>query len=234
MAIPPRVVPAGQQVSGSGYSIEPRQNARADVPGNPSTAMNYQSCVFGRRGPRPAHTVPTKSLTVRRSESNLKMKTIAAPVAELLSQLHDHAAGVVKLIEAIPALRGDDLPQIVNRVHMLGKLKELEAEFPTDKVPADAYLRTRVRLLQAHRQAQDDDFLGYEFRGMSNKQLTTRVELLRKIVADQLNDWTDVEVDEAIAELQRKRRRRKRDAKVAEGEVSKQSTEKEENEESRI
>lgn len=142
-------------------------------------------------------TVPTKSLTVRRSESNLKMKTIATPVAELLARLHDHAAGVVKLIEAIPALRGDDLPQIVNRVHMLGKLKQLEAEFPTDRVPADAYLRTRVQLLQAHRQAQDDDRLGYEFRHMSNKQLATRVELLRKIVADRLNDWTDVEVRRA-------------------------------------
>ena len=148
------------------------------------------------------------------------MKTIATPVAELLAQLHDHAAGVTKLIEAIPAFRGDDLPQIVNRVHMLGKLKELEAEFPTDKAPAEAYLRTRVRLLQAHRQAQDDDRLGYEFRHMSNKQLATRVELLRKIVADRLNDWTDVEIDNAIAELQRERRQRKRDAKVAEGEVS--------------
>ena len=69
------------------------------------------------------------------------MKKIAAPVAELLAQLHDHAAGVVKFIEAIPALTNDDLPQIVNRVHMLGKLKELEAEFPVDKVPSDAYLR---------------------------------------------------------------------------------------------
>ena len=156
------------------------------------------------------------------------MKTISAPVAELLAQLHDHAAGVVKLIEAIPALRGDDLPQIVNRVHMLGKLKELEAEFPTDKVPADAYLRTRVRLLQAYRQAQDDDRLGYEFRHMSNKQLATRTELLRKIVADQLNDWTDVEVDEAIAELQRERRQRKRNAKAAQAEAAKPSAQEEE------
>jgi hypothetical protein len=49
------------------------------------------------------------------------MKTIVTPVAELLAQLHDHAAGVAKLIEAIPALKGDDLPQIVNRVHMLGR-----------------------------------------------------------------------------------------------------------------
>jgi hypothetical protein len=32
------------------------------------------------------------------------MKPIVAPVAELLAQLHDHAAGVVKFIEAIPAL----------------------------------------------------------------------------------------------------------------------------------
>jgi hypothetical protein len=190
-------------------------------------------CLWRSRASTSA-TVPTKSLTVRRSESNVKMKTIGAPVAELLAQLHDHAAGVVKLIEAIPALRGDDLPQIVNRVHMLDKLKQLEAEFPTDRVPADAYLRTRVRLLEAHRQAQDNDGFRYEFRHMSNKQLATRVELLRKIVADRLNDWTDVEVDEAIAELQRERRQRKRDAKVAEGEVSKPSTEKEEIEESRI
>jgi hypothetical protein len=143
------------------------------------------------------------------------MKTIAAPVAELLAQLHDHAAGVVKLIEAIPALRGDDLPQIVNRVHMLGKLKELEAEFPAGKVPSDEYLRNRVRLLQAHRQAQDNDRLGYEFRGLSNKALATRVELLRNIAADQLGDWTDVEIDNAVAELQSERRRRKRDAKAA-------------------
>jgi hypothetical protein len=143
------------------------------------------------------------------------MKTIVAPVAELLAQLHDNAAGVAKLIEAIPALKGDDLPQIVNRVHMLGKLKELEAEFPAGKVPSDEYLRNRVRLLQAHRQAQDNDRLDYEFRGMSNKALATRVELLRKIIADQLDDWTDVEIDNAVAELQGERRRRKRDAKAA-------------------
>jgi hypothetical protein len=143
------------------------------------------------------------------------MKTIAAPVAELLAQLHDHAAGVAKLIEAIPALKGDDLPQIVNRVHMLGKLKELEAEFAAGKVPSDEYLRTRVRLLQAHRQAQENGRLGYEYRGMSNRALATRVELLRKIVIDQLDDWTDAEIDDAIAELQGERRRRKRDAKAA-------------------
>ena len=84
--------------------------------------------------------------------------------------------------------------------------QELEAEFPPGKAPSDDYLRTRVRLLQAHRQAQDNDRLGYEFRGMSNKALATRVELLRKIAADQLDDWTDVEVDRAIAVLQRERR----------------------------
>jgi hypothetical protein len=173
-------------------------------------------------------TVPTKFLTVRRSESNLKMKTIAAPVAELLAQLHDHAAGVVKLIETIPALRGDDLPQIINRVHMLGKLKELEAEFPANKIPSDDYLRTRVRLLKTHHEAQDDDRLGYEFRHMSNKQLATRVELLRKIVADRLNDWTDLEVDEAIAELQRERRQRKHGAKALQPEAAKPSAQKEE------
>jgi len=142
------------------------------------------------------------------------MKAIATPVAELLAQLHDHAAGVTKLIEAIPALKGDDLPQIINRMHMLSKLKELEAEFAAGKVPSDEYLRNRVRLLQAHRQAHDNGRLGYEFRGMSNKALATRVELLRKIIADQLDDWTDVEIDYAIAELQGERRRRKRDAKV--------------------
>jgi hypothetical protein len=140
------------------------------------------------------------------------MKTIAAPVAELLAQLHDHAAGVAKLIEAIPALKGDDLPQIVNRVHMLGKLKELEAEFQARKVRSDEYLRTRVRLLQAHRQALDNGRLDYEFWSMSNKALVTRVELLRKIAVDQIGDWTDVEVDNAIAKLQGERRRRRRDA----------------------
>jgi hypothetical protein len=144
------------------------------------------------------------------------MKTIATPVAELLAQLHDHAAGVTKLIEAIPALKGDDLPQIVNRVHMLGKLKELEAEFAVGKVPSDEYLRNRVRLLQAHRQVHDNGRLGYEIRSMSNRALATRVELLRKITADQLDDWTDVEVDNAVAELQGERRRRKRDAKATE------------------
>jgi hypothetical protein len=143
------------------------------------------------------------------------MKTIIAPVAELLAQLHDHAAGVAKLIEAIPALKGDDLPQIVNRVHMLGKLKELEAEFAAGKVPSDEYLRTRVRLLQAHRLAQENGRLGYEYRGMSNKALATRVELLRKIVIDQLDDWTDVEIDNAVAKLQGERRRRKQDARAA-------------------
>jgi hypothetical protein len=143
------------------------------------------------------------------------MKTIAPPIAELLARLHDSAADVAKLIEAIPALKSDDLAQIVNRVHMLGKLKELEAEFPANKVPSDDYLRTHVRLLQAHRQAQDNDRLGWEFRGMSNKALATRVELLRKIITDQLDNWTDVEIDRAIAELQSERRRRKRDAKQA-------------------
>jgi hypothetical protein len=141
------------------------------------------------------------------------MKTIVAPVAELLAQLHDHAAGVAKLIEAIPALKGDDLPQIVNRVHMLGKLKELEAEFPAGKAPSDEYLRSRVRLLQAHQQAHNS--LGYQFRGVSNRALATRVELLRKIIAEQLDGWTDVEIDNALAELQGERRRRKRDAKAA-------------------
>ena len=143
------------------------------------------------------------------------MKTIAPPVAELLAQLHDHAADVVKLIEAIPALKGDDLPQIVNRVQMLGKLKELEAKFPAEKAPSDDHLRIRIRLLQAHRQAQNNDCLDYEFRGMSNKALATRVELLRKIVADQLDNWTEAEIDDAIAELRGERRRRKRDAKAA-------------------
>jgi hypothetical protein len=66
------------------------------------------------------------------------MKTIAPPVAGLLAQLHDHAVTSSKLIEAIPALKGDDLPQIVNRVHMLGKLKELEAEFPTPQSSVSA------------------------------------------------------------------------------------------------
>jgi hypothetical protein len=65
------------------------------------------------------------------------MKAIAAPAAELLAQLHDHAADLVKLIEAIPALKGDDLPQIINRVQMLGKLKQLEAAFPAHKPPSD-------------------------------------------------------------------------------------------------
>jgi hypothetical protein len=143
------------------------------------------------------------------------MKTIAPPVAELLAQLHDHAAGVAKLIEAIPVLKGDDLPQIVNRVHMLGKLKELEAEFPAGKVPSDAYLRTRVRLLGEHRQAAKHDYLDYEIRGMSNKQLAVRVELLRKIIGGQLDDWTDVELDKAMAQLQSVRRQRNRDAKSA-------------------
>jgi hypothetical protein len=142
------------------------------------------------------------------------MQTIAPPVAELLARLHDHAEDVVKLIKAIPALKSDDLPQIINRVHMLGKLKELEAEFPANKVPSDDYLRTRVRLLQAHRQHYNGG-LGYEFQGMSNKALASRVELLRKIVADQLDSWTDAEIDNAVSELQSERRRRKRDAKQA-------------------
>jgi hypothetical protein len=101
------------------------------------------------------------------------MKTIAPPFAELLAQLHDHGADVVKLIEAIPALKGDDLPQIVNRVQMLGKLKELEANSPAEKPPSDDHLRIRIRLLQADRQAQNNDCLDYEFRGMSNKALAT-------------------------------------------------------------
>jgi hypothetical protein len=158
------------------------------------------------------------------------MKAIAAPAAELLAQLHDHAADLVKLIEAIPALKGDDLPQIINRVQMLGKLKQLEAAFPAHKPPSDHYLRSRVRLLQALRQVRDNDCLGYEIRSMSNKALATRVELLRKIVANQLNDWTDVEVDEAVAELQREHRKRKRNAKAAQAEAAKPSAPEEEDE----
>jgi hypothetical protein len=162
---------------------------------------------------RPGHTAPDQFLIVRWSESVTYMKTIATPVAELLAQLHDHAADVVKLIEAIPALKGDDLPQIVNRVHMLGKLKELEAEFPANRIPSDDYLRTRVRLLQAHRRANDN--LGYGFRAVSNKALATSVELLRKIGADQLHNWTDIEIEDAIAKLQGERRQRKRNPKPA-------------------
>ena len=136
------------------------------------------------------------------------MRTIAAPVAELLAQLHDHAAGIVKLIEAIPALKGDDLPQIVNRVHMLGQLAELEKPF-AGHPPTDKWLRTRVRLLQAHREAQNHDRLNYQLRDMSNKQLSVRIELLRKIIAGRLDAWTDREIDDAVAELRAERRRRK-------------------------
>jgi hypothetical protein len=141
------------------------------------------------------------------------MKTIAPPIAELLARLHDSAADVAKLIEAIPALKSDDLPQIVNRMHLLGKLKELEAEFPTNKVRSNDNLRTRVRLLQAHRQAFHNVDLDYQFWGMSNKALATRVELLRKISADRLYNWTDTEIDDAVVTLQDERRRRKRDNK---------------------
>ena len=155
------------------------------------------------------------------------MKAIAAPVGQLLARLHDSAADVAKFIEAIPALKSDDLPQIVNRVHMLGQLKELEAEFPANKVPSDDYLRTRIRLLKAHQQALDDARFRYEFQHMSNKRLATRVELLRKIVANRLNDWTDLEIDEAIAELQRERRQRKRNAKTALAEAIKPSVQEE-------
>ena len=157
----------------------------------------------------------------------MKTKTIAAPVAELLAQLHDHAVGVVKLIEAIPALKGDDLPLIVNRVHMIGKLAEFEKPF-NGHPPTDEWLRTRVRLLQAYRRAQDDGWLSYEFRAMSNRQLATRAELLRKIIADRINDWTDREIDDAIAELQGERRRRKRNAKVPQAEATKPSAQIEE------
>jgi hypothetical protein len=43
----------------------------------------------------------------------------------------------------------------------------------------------------------------------------TSVELLRKIGADQLDNWTDTEIEDAIATLQGERRRRKRNAKPA-------------------
>jgi hypothetical protein len=145
------------------------------------------------------------------------MKTIAAPVTELLAQLHDSAADVVKLIEAIPALKGDDLPQIVNRVHMLGKLAELEKRFDSHP-PTDKWLRTRVRLLQSHLKAHDDARLGYELF-ISNKKLAARVELLRKIGADRLDAWTDCEIDDGIAQLQGERRRRKLNAKAAQVEA---------------
>jgi hypothetical protein len=161
----------------------------------------------------------------------MTMKVIAPPVAELLARLHDSAADVAKFIEAIPALKSDDLPQIVNRMHMLGQLKKLEAEFPANKVPSDNYLRARVQLLRAHEQALDDTRLPYTFQLMSNKQLATRVELLRKVGANRLNDWTDLEVDEAIAELQCERRQRKRNAKTAQAEAAKPSAQIEGNQE---
>ena len=88
---------------------------------------------------------------------------------------------------------------------------------------------TRVRLLQAHRQAQDHDrLMSYQFRDMSNKQLAVRVELVRKIVADRLDAWTDGEIDDAIAELQGEHRRRKRNAKTAQAEAAKPSAEEKE------
>jgi hypothetical protein len=146
------------------------------------------------------------------------MKAIAPPVAELLAQLHGAAAAVVKLIEAIPAFKGDDLPQIVNRVHMLGKLAELEKPFD-GHAPTDRWLRTRVRLLQAYRQTQDR--VGYELRSMSNKALATRVELIREIDANRLCGWTVIELDDAIGKLQREMRQRKRNAKAAQAEAAK-------------
>jgi hypothetical protein len=155
------------------------------------------------------------------------MKTIAPPIAELLAQLHDHAAGLAKLIEAIPALNGDDLPQIINRVHLLGTLKELEAEFPAGKVPSDEYLRTRTRLLREHQMAANHNWLSYELRCMSNKQLAARIELLGEIVAKQFDSWTDREIDDVIAELQGERRRRKREAKSAEAQAAEPSVQEE-------
>jgi hypothetical protein len=50
-----------------------------------------------------------------------------------LIQMLDQFAG------GIPALKGDDLPQIVNRVHMLGKLKEPETEFLEGRPPRSAH-----------------------------------------------------------------------------------------------
>jgi hypothetical protein len=85
-----------------------------------------------------------------------------------------------------------------------------------------------VRLLQAHQQAQDDARLGYEFRGISNRQLATRVELFRKIVADRLDGWTDREIDDAVAKLQGERRRRKRNAKAPQAEAAEPSAQPEE------
>lgn len=145
----------------------------------------------------------------------MKMKTIATPVAELLAQLHDHAAGIVKLIEAIPALKGDDLPQIVNRVHMLGKLAELEARYTDhDRTPPnDAALRQRVRLLADARKAEDH--AGWDLRTMSNRALAERATVLASIVDADVSNLTDAQIENAIGELQRERRERKRAAKQA-------------------
>jgi hypothetical protein len=168
--------------------------------------------------------------TVRLSESEMKMKTIAPPVAEL-AQLHDHAAGLVKVIETIPALKGNDLPQIVNRVHMLGKLAELEARF-TDKgrtSPSDQTLRQRVRLLADTEKAEHQ--AGWALRNMSNKGLADRASLLSMVKAGEFNKFTDAEIDDAVAELQGERRRRRREAKTAQAEAVKRKPEEQETEE---
>jgi hypothetical protein len=110
---------------------------------------------------------------------------------------------------------------------MIGKLTELEKSF-NGHPPNDKWLRTRVRLLQALSQAQGDHRLGYEFRGMSNKQLMTRIELFRRMVADGLDVWTNWEIDDALTALQGERRRRKRNAKVAQAEATSPSAQEEE------
>ena len=76
---------------------------------------------------------------------------IPSGVQQLLSQLHDRAADVVKLIDSIPLLRGNDLPEILARTAALTELKNLEAEYTEAEkpIPTNDFLKARVRLLRA-------------------------------------------------------------------------------------
>jgi hypothetical protein len=167
----------------------------------------------------PARIAPAKpaatqiASTTALAKRKLSMKVVATPVAKLLVQLHDNATDLASLIEAIPVLTGDDIPKLIDRVQTIEKLKELEAEFPVDKIPSDAYLQTRVGLLkECHNLAAD---LGlYEFRAMSNKHLRDRAELLRNIRTNDIGELTDQQLGSAVNELQCERRRRKHRIKV--------------------
>ena len=140
---------------------------------------------------------------------------IPSGVQQLLSQLHDRAADVVKLIDSIPLLRGNDLPEILARTAALTELKNLEAEYTEAEkpIPTNDFLKARVRLLRAASNAEKET--DWRYHGWTNRQLATRIDILDRLKkARSLDDIGSADVDQLIQELQAICRRRRAEAKL--------------------